>query len=92
MRRVVLIIFTLILFGMETKAATINASSCSRNDVEAAINSATDGDIVLIPSGSSTWTTTITIDPMPAITIKGAGIDQTVITDNTGTAWNEPLF
>jgi hypothetical protein len=37
-------------------AATITAASCSQVDVQAAINSANNGDTVMIPNGSCTWT------------------------------------
>jgi hypothetical protein len=36
--------------------AEITASSCSRADVNTAIGAASDGDTVLIPNGSCTWT------------------------------------
>ena len=61
-------------------AATINAASCSRNDVGNAINSAADGDTVLIPSGTCTWTTNLTIDKM-YLTLQGAGTGLTIIRD-----------
>jgi hypothetical protein len=60
---------------------TINAVSCSQADVQSAIDSAQDGDTVLVPAGTSTWTIGITVNK--GITLKGAGIDQTVIVDNT---------
>ena len=62
------------------QAATIQASSCSRDHVSAAVNSARDGDIVVIPAGSCTWNSTVTIDNK-SITLQGAGIDRTIITD-----------
>jgi hypothetical protein len=40
-------------------AATINAASCSQSAVQAAVNSASDGDKVLIPNGSCSWSTGI---------------------------------
>jgi len=54
----------------------INASSCSRSDVQSAINSAADGDRVLVPSGSCVWSSQITVDEK-GIIIQGAGIGQT---------------
>jgi hypothetical protein len=42
-------------------AATINAASCSSADVQAAINSAVDGDTVVIPDGTCSWTSGIRI-------------------------------
>ena len=62
-------------------AATITTTDCSQTQIQAAINSANTNDTVLIPSGNSTWTTGITIPDSKKITIKGAGYDNTVITN-----------
>jgi hypothetical protein len=59
---------------------TINAASASFAAVQAAVDSAVDGDTVLIPSGAATWTTALQVTK--GITIQGAGIGSTVITDN----------
>jgi len=59
--------------------ATITASSTSLSSVQAAVNAANDGDTVLIPAGSSTWTGALTIDK--SISVIGAGIGQTILTD-----------
>ena len=48
--------------------------------VQAAINSASDGDTISIPAGSATWTTTLTINK--AITLQGSGSALTLITNN----------
>ena len=61
-------------------AATITATSCSRNDVETAVNSAANGDTVLIPSGTCTWTTNLTIGNK-YLTLQGAGAGPTIIRD-----------
>jgi hypothetical protein len=60
-------------------ATTINANSASQSDVAAAIASAADGDIVLIPGGSVTWTRTLRV--RKGITIQGAGVGVTIIKD-----------
>jgi hypothetical protein len=60
-------------------ATTINASSASQSDVTAAIASAADGDTVTIPSGTATWTRTLSVTK--AITIQGAGVGVTIIKD-----------
>lgn len=56
-------------------AATISAASCSRVDVQNAIDAGSDGDEVLIPAGDCTganaWTSGITVSK--GITIQGAG-------------------
>jgi len=89
---------------------TYPAASCSQAAVAAAITAEqahpVDGDIVSIPSGSCTWTSTQKIDQTFAnsVTIQGAGAissttggvsttgsDQTVIIDNT-TASNGSLI
>lgn len=72
-----------------TGGATIQAASCSQADVQAAIDAAADGDTVLVPAGSCTWTTTQAMTPAVSIanktlTLQGAGIDRTTITDGTG--------
>ena len=55
----------------------VKAASCSQADVQTAIDAAKDGDVVEIPVGVCTWTTTLTINK--AITLKGSGIDQTTL-------------
>lgn len=65
---------------VDATAATIQASSCSRDAVLSAVNSARDGDIVVIPAGNCTWNSTVSISDK-SITLQGAGIDRTVITD-----------
>lgn len=56
------------------RAATINAISCSQFDVQTAINSAADGDTVVIPDGTCTWSSGITVDQSSSpktLTIQG---------------------
>lgn len=57
----------------------INAASASSADVQTAINSATDGDRVLIPSGTPTWSSTVSWTDKN-ITVLGNGVANTVIT------------
>jgi len=66
------------IFGT-VEAATINARSVALADVSAAISLAHDGDTVLVPAGTSTWTTPLTI--AKPITLQGAGIGQTIVID-----------
>ncbi|MCK5150080.1 hypothetical protein KAJ87_04105, partial [Candidatus Pacearchaeota archaeon] len=70
---------------------TINAVSCSQEDVQDAIDLAVDGDTVLVPAGSCTWTTISgpTVRLNKGIILKGAGVGQTTIIDDTGHDWNE---
>jgi hypothetical protein len=63
-------------------ADTHTAAGCSQSDVQSAIDAASDGDIVMIPSGSATWSTQVNLINKE-ITIQGAGMGQTTITDGT---------
>jgi hypothetical protein len=67
-------------FGTGLDAATITAPSCNQADVQNAIEQAADGDTVLVPAGSSTWTSGISISK--TLVLKGAGIGRTLITNN----------
>src|SRR2546427_11574810 len=77
---VALAVFTLLGISWQVQAATITAASCSRTDVGHAVTSAVDGDTVQIPAGTCSWTSQLNISA--AITLIGAGIDQTVILDD----------
>ncbi|PXF56318.1 MAG: hypothetical protein C4B58_13905 [Deltaproteobacteria bacterium] len=68
-----------LLWISNVSAATINATSCSQAHVQAAVNSASDGDIVSIPSGTCAWTTAVGWTDKN-ISVVGAGIGNTVIT------------
>jgi hypothetical protein len=65
-------------------AALINADSCSRADVQSAINGASDGDAILVPAGTCTWTSSVVVPSSKGVVLKGAGIGSTIIIDNTG--------
>jgi hypothetical protein len=56
---------------------TIRAASCEQEDVQAAINNATNGDIVVVPKGICTWNTKITV--IKGILLRGQGKGRTVI-------------
>lgn len=64
------------------EGASITARTCGRDDVAAAINSATDGDTIVIPAGRCTWTSQLAISGK-AVTIAGAGVDVTILVDGT---------
>jgi len=68
------------VFGTDLHAATINATSASYAAVSAAVNSAAAGDTVVVPAGSATWGSTLSITR--GITLIGGGIDVTVITSS----------
>jgi hypothetical protein len=72
-----------------SQAGIIKAASPSLDSVTAAIASAVDGDTVVIPAGTASWTSQITVTK--GITIqgqtttdsaKGTANDQTVLVDN----------
>lgn len=71
------------LITSQSLASTITAASCARNDVDAAVKKSTNGDTVLIPPGSCTWTSNLTIEKK-SITLQGAGPGRTTITDGVG--------
>ncbi len=77
-------LLTVVLFALSgaltAHANTINAASCQVSDVQNAINSASNGDTVVVPGGSCTWTSNLTITK--TITLQGAGVGSTNITHN----------
>src|SRR4029450_5103147 len=76
------IVISLIAFvsgqGNSVFSATIATTDTNQVSVQAAVNRASDGDTVIVPAGSSTWTSRVYIRNK-AITILGAGIGQTII-------------
>lgn len=69
----------LLLFTSYAHSAIINASSCSRADIQAAVDQASAGDVVQLPAcTNSSWAGTVNISK--AIAIAGQGETQTVIT------------
>jgi hypothetical protein len=67
----------------ETKI--LPAASCNQSDVQAAIDSASNGNTVLVPEGNCTWKNLKVNKP---ITLMGAGRGKTVITrDPTAGSW-----
>jgi len=61
----------------------ILAASTDLEDVQAAVDSAQSGDVVLIPEGSSVWTSTLQIPDGKKITLLGSGKEETVISSDT---------
>ena len=65
---------------MPAMANIIQAASCSRADVQAAINISQDGDTVLVPSGECIWNSEVTIyDKTITLIGNGSGIGGTKI-------------
>jgi len=60
------------------QGTVIRADNCSQEAVQNAIDSASDGDIVVVPAGNCVWNTKVTINK--GLLLKGAGQDQTIIT------------
>ena len=73
-----------LLFTVHIQAATITASNCSVGAVSAAISSASNGDTVVIPPGTCTWDSMLSITK--GITLQGSGIDVTILRDNVSKA------
>lgn len=65
--------------------ANITASSCAHGDVQSAVDRASSGDTVSIPSGTCNWNDDVDISGV--IKIAGAGIDKTVIRSSAGRAF-----
>ena len=88
MRKASLVLFVLLL-AVESYAAcsgtspNLTAANASRDEVLACFNVAYSGDTINVPAGAATWSSGITIGSKN-ITIKGAGIGNTVITLSGG--------
>jgi hypothetical protein len=76
----ILILFAVI--AAPVFADTHAAASCSYAHVTAAIAAASAGDTVTVPAGSATWDATLLITV--GINLIGAGIGNTIITNNSG--------
>ena len=84
-----LAVMLVILWARSASGNTISAATCNTNDVQAAINSANDGDVVVIPSGSCTWTSGITTTKqihITAQTVVGPPNETVVITNSAGSS------
>ena len=69
-RHIIINVILIYIFGISIAyAGTQNATSCSFGDVQTAVNAASSGDTVLVPAGSCTWDSTLTLSK--AITLQG---------------------
>lgn len=59
----------------------VTAASCNATDVQAAIDQAADGYTVVIPAGTCTWKSAVTISKQ-TLTLRGASETGTVIQDD----------
>jgi hypothetical protein len=75
------------MFGVAAteSGTTVAATTCQATDVQAAIEQAKDGYVVLVPEGTCTWTTPVGITNK-SIILKGAGMDKTIIIENLSTS------
>src|SRR5438105_12488809 len=68
------------------RGAIHTARSPEFKDVQSAVNSANDGDTVIVPGGTDTWSSTLTI--RKNITLQGNGVGKTVILDGIPDKWD----
>ena len=73
------ITFSALISPGPMEAATITAKSVSLADVSAAVAEAKNGDSVIVPAGTATWTAPLNITNN--ITLQGAGAASTIIID-----------
>ena len=88
MRLTKLFVLLALAGGGAAEAATLNASSCNLSAVSLVVTSAMDGDTVVIPAGTCSWSGPLSISNK-SITLKGQGIGSTVIVSTHAT---DPLF
>jgi len=100
---IVLLLGFFVVTGLRAQG-TYTAASCNQSDVNAVINgpthTAVNGDTIIVPAGSCTWTSGISITagitiqgngtPNSTASSFGAGTTNTVIIDNAGSS--TPLF
>src|SRR5262249_42895678 len=67
------ILLVCLVLPQQTRGATITASGASASQVQAAINSAANGDTVVVPPGNATWSSAISIPGTMYITLSGSG-------------------
>src|SRR5262245_15246967 len=78
------IVFGLCWDSAPANAAIIIARSACYADVNAAVDSSSSGDTVLVPAGTATWSSTLDLGSKP-ISLIGAGSGSTIITNTAGT-------
>lgn len=65
--------------GQAANARVIEAATCAQKDVQAAVDIASTGDIVAVPSGSFVWSVSVSIPNSKKIWLQGSGRDKTII-------------
>ena len=90
------ITFTFLIFGVTlalpalTHAATITAASCSQANVQSAVNSAADGDTVMVPTGSCTWSNPVTLSNSKGVSLICQAAGSCAITPSGDAIYMEP--
>jgi hypothetical protein len=65
--------------SLTARGSIYTAASPQVSDIQAKIDLAKDGDTVVVPAGTASWTTSLTVTKN--ITLRGAGIGKTIILD-----------
>src|SRR5438477_5039126 len=85
--------------GCQVSGATIGAKSASLGDVESAIGSAHEGDTVIIPAGTASWTSSLVITKGITLigqtttdSVAGTANDLTIIKDNLPRPPSQPII
>ncbi len=81
--------------SVTARGETRVAAALTPQAVWEAVDAAKDGDVVQLPEGTATWEhgwNTGHSAKMKALTIQGAGIDKTIIRDDTSTASGDKPF
>jgi hypothetical protein len=84
-----IMLFVLINIFFSFYAGT--ACAMTSAELQTAINNCPDGGIVNVPAGSHTWSSMVTISGK-TITLRGAGIGNTIISDATASSATVPLI
>ena len=75
-----MVLSVLALSAPLAEGASIAAANCSSSAVQSAINSAADGDTVVLPAcATGSWTGNVSIPSNKGISLWGAGPDSTII-------------
>ena len=82
-----LIIISVLVCSINAYAVTNNLPDCSQTTVQNAINSSSDGDVLVCPAGSWSWSN---VDITKNITLQGAGIGNTNISITTNMGLESP--
>jgi hypothetical protein len=73
-----IVCFFIGVFTVSSPAKTISARSCTLADVQAAVSEAVSGDIVALPKGKASWSSSLKI-ATKNLTLQGNGIGSTII-------------